>query len=162
MHQTRYMARVQYQEFNGTNKIQDYYFFARDKDNARAIANELFKESHSQVRNVQIGIKYEKPTQTEVEYKNAKLSEVYQPLKQQFEGMDYKLFLKAFQDFDGWDFKKNYEVAEFMFEFQGFTCKAVCNSNICSLDEEELLYQSDYTKKVYVIRDDCVTFLIGN
>jgi hypothetical protein len=162
MHQVKCIARIQYQEFDGTNNVKDYYFFARDKENARAIANELFKVSNPKARNVQVGIKFEKPTQEEIDNINQQIENIFTPFKRDVESKKYKDFLQMFLDFEGWDFKKNYDNAEFMCQFQGFTCKVICRSDMCSVDEEEIIYHSFSNNRDYVIKDDGITLLIGS
>lgn len=161
MQQVKFTVKATFQEFNGTNSFEDFYFFARDKENAKQIAKELLLSKHKQARNVQIDVSYYKPTREEVERVVHKYNEVYVPLKQRLTGLNYTEFLDLYQDLEGYEFKKNYDRAEFMFKFMGFVCKIKVVNGQTSLDDEEILYQSIKDNRIYVLRDECLTILIG-
>lgn len=161
MHPIKYMAKVQYRTFENSICTKEYEFMARDKDNARAIAQEIFMTENPKARDVMIGIKFIKPEQYELEHITKVMNVVLNELRKTFGNMSYKEFVNAYVTFQGWGFTKHYEEAEYMIKFRGITLKIVCNQGRVYVDEEEIIYFSEELNRTYVIQNDGVTILIG-
>ena len=161
MHSIRYLVRVSYTNLDGINDHQDYSFLAETKEDAKKIARVLFQSDYGDYGDLKIGVKVITPDQSEVQMVNRQLIDVYGAVKSSFRDLTYKLFLDNFKNFNGYDLKFASHYLEFKFKFRGFICKAVWNDGVSKIDESELVFEAS-TNRVYVIRDECTSVLIGN
>ena len=162
MHSVKFVGRIQYNTVK-SNSL-DIEFFARDKNEAKILARELFQTEKDSLiaSDIQVGVKYVKPTEAELNHIQQVMKEVYEPLKETLEGKGYDSFLRFYLEFQGYDFIKDEGTASFYIKFKNITLKIVYDGQTTKIDDEEIIYYSITQNREYVILDNGVTVLIGS
>lgn len=160
MHQIRYRATVKYVDFDNQSYSVSYEIFADDKDDARKITRELFFMSYGTYNDMQITVEpIIVPDKDKVSV-NKILFSTYGVVKSKFINLNYKNFLKAFENFDGHNLILQPNYASFWFRFMNLECKAVWKNGESFISENEiLLYLED--NRTYVIRDNLCNIYIA-
>lgn len=161
MHSIRYLVRIKYTNLDGEPTSQDYSFLAESADDAKKIARILFTSDFGNFGDVKMGVKVITPSQEEINMVNRQLIDVYGAVKGSFENLSYKEFLNNYKNFNGYNLRVASHISEFTFEFRGFTCRAVLQDGVSRIDESEIIFNAT-NSRVYVIRDECTSVLIGN
>lgn len=160
MYQKRYKVKICYTDFDGVAYSISYTLFAQNNLDAERIAKELFFMDFGTFEDMQVFSDYEHPSKSEIEHVNRALIEQFGILKQKFSNLNYKQFLDAFQNFDGWDMQLSTDTASFYFRFMNLECRAIYRSGETFIDETEVYYHG--VDRLYVITDRLCTILIGN
>lgn len=155
MRAIRYEATISYtDELFGTHESSRYRFFARNEEDARAIATELFLITEGVSCDMGISVSPVMATRDEERTVDNVLVSVLREMKKVVENITYPEFIDLFIKFDGKHLVLGAEPS-FIISFMGFELKLYMKDHKADISRREIVY-TDCDGRVYVIRNSIV------
>jgi hypothetical protein len=148
-------------DYDNTRHKKSFQIFATDRDDAMTISKELFYMDVGVASEMTVSIDPVELSDIEYSNVNRKFFEVYGVLKENFAGMNYKSFVKSYEDFEGKYFRIQSNIVSYVITFRGVTCKVVYDNSSCRvfIDESEVVFHTD--NRDYILRNNLCDIFIG-
>lgn len=150
----KYKVVISYVSFLGEESEKEYYFFARNDEDARNIASELFLLDEGVSSEMKVDVTPIMPDALEERRIDRELVTVLREIERLFQNITYPEFMEMFIKFAGRDLDLG-ATPSYTIDFLGFTMRLSMVDKRCVVDRKEIVYRDD-NNHVYVIRGGIV------
>lgn len=128
----------------------EYYINASNADKARNLANELFLMEYGVFDDVKFEIEPQHLTSDDMKIMLDVKDTIFSKLNDIFKVKNYKSFVLAFQDFEGYNAHiSSIDDSYFWLNFMGMKVKAVYKVNdVCYIDSKEVYYVTETGRRI--------------
>ena len=147
----KWIAEIRYKDYDNKENFVSYRVNARNRTIAKQLIRELFRNEYGVFRETHLTLNTEALSYADRNEMERVRVKIFRELDDEFRGKNYKEFLKAFKDFNGYNIVlPDYSDASFCFKFLGLTVRAifVFDTKECYLDTREIYYTTEFGNQI--------------
>lgn len=137
--------------YNGRH-LQNYNVYGTSEEDAIFISGKMFVNDCGVIPSYKVKCAAVAPSDEDACRIREKVRSELLPLMQKFERLSYSDFIQRVAQYMGYSTKLTDTQGTFLFDFMGFTCKAVYDNGASYISDESVLIRLD-NGRVYVIRN---------